>query len=247
MQENQLAPGTGPLYRYTNIAARLYQIPQYREQYHARVLALLDQVWDKDALGAEVDRIRDLTQTPEEEMPAVRAFIEQYEDKIRAEIAGETTQRERTIIDQPFVCDESSRTTISANIINGAGIVEWQDLQGNPVTVLVTALAPAEGSADIPGQAVLITLIGSIDNQLVIFPVLIEKSEFGRAEIPLHGSTTFVIYGQLSSDSGFQTKGATGAGTLYFDEMPEIGAPVTMRLSAEFVLNDRLFNFLGGL
>jgi hypothetical protein len=210
-------------------------------------LALLDQVWDKDSLAAEIDRIRDLTQTPEEKMPAVRTFIEQYEGKIRAETAGETKQQERTIVDQPIVCDESGRTAIGANFINGAGTVEWLDLDGNQVTVPVNALAPQEDGADIPDQAVMIILIGSLEEQTVIFSVLIGKSEFGKAEIPLHGSTTFLIYSALSGGSDFHAKGVTGAGTLYFDEMPEIGGTVNMRLSADFVLNDQLFDSLGGL
>ncbi len=91
--ENFLAPGTGPLYRYTTIAARLYQIPEWREKYHARVLELLDQVWDEAALQAEVDRIRDLTATPEAALVGVRNFISSHEARVRASVSGELEQR----------------------------------------------------------------------------------------------------------------------------------------------------------
>jgi hypothetical protein len=246
VQDHQLASGTGPLYRYINIAARLYAIPAYREKYHARVLELLGQVWDPESLSSQVDRIRDLTQTPEDNMQSVRAFIGGYDAKIREEIAGETQQKERTIIDQAVVCDESSLTTISGRIINGQGTVEWQDLQGNSVIVHVSASPPAKGGDDIPGGGVIITLIGSKDGALTIFPVLIEQAEFGKAEVHLHGTTTMILYGVFSADTGFQNKGVTGAGTIVFDEKPEIGGVVNMHFSADFVLDDQLFQFLGG-
>ena len=73
------------MYRYTSIAARLYQIPEWREKYHARVLELLDRVWDEQALAAEVDRIRDLTGTPEALLEQVRRFISQHEARVRVD------------------------------------------------------------------------------------------------------------------------------------------------------------------
>ena len=97
-QEHSLEPGTGPLYRYISIPSRLYEIDEYRERYHARVLELLDQLWDEADLNAEVDRIRDLTGTAEEHLTQVREFIAEYEPHIRGAINGEFEQRGLTPI-----------------------------------------------------------------------------------------------------------------------------------------------------
>ncbi len=243
--DHQLAPGTGPLYRYINISARLYQIPAYREKYHARVLQLLDQLWGADALHAEVDRIRELTGTEEEKMAGVRTFIDTHDGTVRAVIAGEQTQLERTFVDQAAVCDTSEITSISGSITNGAGFVAWEDLDGKLITVPVSASPAVEGGAETPGNSVLITLIGSLNGELMIAPILIDPAEFGRDEIPLHGASTMIVLGSLSGGT-FQMKGATGAGTLFFDSAAVLGAPVNMHFSAELLLSDRLLGFLGG-
>ena len=82
-------------------------IAQYREQYHARLLQFLDTIWDETTLNAEVDRIRNLTSTPEEAMTQTREFIALQEGRIRDEINGVTTQAEYTKGDRATVCNDS--------------------------------------------------------------------------------------------------------------------------------------------
>ncbi|MFL3655511.1 MAG: CotH kinase family protein [Halioglobus sp.] len=243
-QNSLLAPGTGPLYHFTNIPSRLYKIPAYKEKYDARILELLGQLWDAESLNAEVDRIRDLTQTPEDNMRQVRAFISEYDGKLRAAVAGETQQKERTIVDQATVCDSSKYMTLTGNIINGRGTVEWVDLQGNLITVPVSASPASAGvGGGLPSGSVVIVLTGFQDGALIIFPVLIEKDEFGRLEIPLQGTTTMILRNSL--EEGFQITGVTGAGIISFDEPPTLGGVVNMRFTADFVESNGLFG--GGL
>ncbi|MDG1943961.1 MAG: CotH kinase family protein [Halioglobus sp.] len=247
-QDSVLDPGTGPLYRATQIPSRLYKIPEFKQKYDARVLELLGQLWNAESLNAEVDRIRDLTQTPEENMEQVRAFIRDYEGKIRAAVAGETQQIERTIPDRAIVCDRSGYMTLTGNIVNGRGTVEWVDLKGDLITVQVSAAPPAAGvGGDLPSSSVFISLSGLLDGSLVLFPVLIEKDEFGQLEVPLQGTTTMILRGTLggAGSSGFQINGVTGAGLISFDEAPTLGGEVNMRFTAEFVDSRGLFG--GGL
>ena len=247
-QDSVLDPGTGPLYRATQIPSRLYKIPEFKRKYDARVLELLGQLWNAESLNAEVDRIRDLTQTPEENMEQVRAFIRDYEGKIRAAVAGETQQIERTIPDRATVCDRSGYMTLTGNIVNGRGTVEWVDLKGDLITVQVSAAPPAAGvGGDLPSSSVFISLSGLLDGSLVLFPVLIEKDEFGQLEVPLQGTTTMILRGTLggAGSSGFQINGVTGAGLISFDEAPTLGGEVNMRFTAEFVDSRGLFG--GGL
>lgn len=242
-QDSLLDPGTGPLYRATNIPSRLYKIPEYKEKYDARVLELLAQLWDAESLNAEVDRIRDLTQTPEENMRQVRAFIRDYEAKLRAAVAGETQQRERTIPDVATVCDTSRYMTLTGNVVNGRGTVEWVDLNGDLITVQVNASTPAAGvpGGDIPSGSVFISLTGSQDGALVLFPVLIERDEFGSLEVPLQGTTTMILRGTLVGGTNFRINGITGAGLISFDEKPTLGGVVNMHFTADFVNSSGIF------
>ena len=247
-QDSLLDPGTGPLYRATNIPSRLYKIPEFKAKYDAQVLELLDLLWNPDSLNAEVDRIRDLTATPEVNMRQVRRFIREYDSKVRAAVAGETQQKERTISDVATVCDRSGYMTLTGNIVNGRGTVEWVDLNGDLNIVQVSASVPgASVGGGLPSDSVFISLTGSKDGALVVFPVLIEKGEFGQLEVALQGTTTMILRGGLGGSGriGFQITGVTGAGLISFDEAPTLGEAVTMRFTADFVNSSGIFG--GGL
>jgi hypothetical protein len=247
-QDSLLDPGTGPLYRATNIPSRLYKIPEFKQKYDARVLELLGQLWNAEALNAEVDRIRNLTQTPEDKMRRVRAFIRDYDGKLRAAVAGETQQIERTIPDSATVCDKTGYMTLRGAIVDGRGTVEWVDLNDKLITVPVFASPPSASlGGGLPSDSVSIILSGSLDGSLVIFPVLIERDEFGQLEVSLQGTTTMIIRGDLagSGGTGFQINGVTGAGIISFDEPPTIGGVVNMRFTADFVNSSGIFG--GGL
>jgi len=245
-QNSLLSPGTGPLYRATNIPSQLYKIPEFKQRYDARVLELLEQLWNAESLNAEVDRIRDLTDTPEVNMAQVRRFIREYDGKLRAAVAGETQQRERTIPDFVQVCDKSGYMTLTGNIANGSGTVEWVDLNGDLITVPVSASPPSASlGGGIPSDSVSIILTGVLDGSLVVFPVLIEKDEFGQLEVALQGTATMILRGDLggSGSTGFQINGVTGAGLISFDAPPTLGGVVNMRFTADFVNSNGL---LGG-
>ncbi len=246
-QDSLLSPGTGPLYRVTNIPSRLYKIPEFKQKYDAQVLELLEQLWNAESLNAEVDRIRDLTETPEVNMTQVRRFIREYDSKVRAAVAGETQQRERTIPDVVQVCDKSRYMTLTGNIVNGSGIVEWVDLNGDLITVRVTASTPTAAAVGLPTDSVFISLSGLLDGSLVVFPVLIERGVFGQLEVPLQGTTTMILRGSLggSGSTGFQINGVTGAGLISFDEEPKLGSTVNMSFTADFVNSRGFFN--GGI
>ena len=246
--DNSLAPGSGPLYRYTTIAARLYQIPQWRERYHERVLALLDLVWDEDALNAEVDRIRDLTGTDENLLAQVRNFLSSHENRLRAAIAGDLEQQERTIVDTPTACVESRITQVSGSFTDGVGFFQYTDIDGNQITVPGGATAPAEDAAVQPlGDGISMTLVGRVDGDLQVALVSIENGDFGALEVPFHGLASTLIVVGIGGPEGFSVIGFAGEGSIVFSETPEPGVPASFEFSAELWLNDgRGFGPLGG-
>jgi hypothetical protein len=237
--ENLLAPGTGPLYRYTSIAARLFRIPEYRDRFHARVLQLLDEVWDEAALGAEIDRIGSLTGTSEEKLAPAREFVAEQEARLRAAVAGELEQVERTFVDEPTVCMPGEISRISGSFTDGFGFFEYADIDGNPVTVPAFASPPsADGAGNPLGGGVTINLIGNIDGATQLALLNIEENEFGQGEIPFHGVATNMFVIAIGGEEGFRIIGFAGEGSVTFDEPPVLGEPPTLRFSADLWLND---------
>jgi spore coat protein CotH len=235
---NPLSPGTGPLYRYTLIPSRLYGIESWRAMYHERVLQLLDTVWDGDTLLAEIDRIRDLTGTPEEELESVRQFVALHPDRVRAAVAGELEQRERTIVDEERSCSEPQITTIEGSFANGFANYRYLDADGNPVDVVGVASPPDDQGLIPIGNGISITIFGQSGSGTRILLLSIEAGEFGPGEIPLHGiSTTIFLIGQ-GEDGEFGLIGLAGIGTVTLEAPVEIGQPVTGSFSAELWLDD---------
>jgi len=77
------------------VPRRLYEHPDGRAAYHARLLELMDSVWDEDALNAEIDRMVALVSPYlqpdevalfDEGVATIRAYIPEREARIRAEL-----------------------------------------------------------------------------------------------------------------------------------------------------------------
>jgi spore coat protein H len=237
--DNLSASGTGPLYRYTAIPARLFKIPEYRDRYYDRVLQLLDEVWDEQALNDEVDRIAELTGVGDEELAQVRDFVARQEDRIRAAVAGELEQNERTIIDQPTaVCNDNNIVTISGSFSSGFGFFEYTNLDGDLQTIPAVASAPSlDAGVSIFSGSVSLTLAGNLDGKVRLALISIEKAEFGPGEIQLHGFATTLILIELGGSAGFGIIGVAGDGSITFDEPPEMGQRPSLHFSADLWLS----------
>jgi spore coat protein H len=241
------APGTGPLFRYTSIPARLFNIPEFRDKFHQRVLSLLDEVWDEQALHGEVDRIRDLTGTEEADLLQVRNFIDQQQARLRAAVAGELEQRERTIEDQPVDCDDSGLSTISGSISNGQGYFEYVDEEGTLITVPAFASPPESGGLLGPfGNSVSISLIGRAGERILLALMQIEESEIGDGEIPFQGMVTSIFLLEVGGEQGVGFLGLSGAGIIVFDLPPVLGEAPSLHFSGELWLDDTGFGPIGG-
>lgn len=236
---HSLAPGTGPLFRYTEIAARLYQIPEWRDKYHQRVLDLLDEVWDEQALQGEVDRIRDLTNTSEENLAQVRGFISSREAQVRASVAGEIVQIERTIIDEPTVCTDSNVTSMSGSFANGLGSFEYTDENGELIVVPAFAAAPSlQGAANPLGGGVSMLLIGQHDGETIIAFINIEQGQFGQSVIPFHGVATSLFLIGLGGSDETMVIGLSGGGDINFTQTPELDQPASFEFVTELWFTD---------
>jgi len=233
-----LAPGTGPLFRYISIPARLYKIPAWRGRYHTRILELLDEVWDEKTLNAEVERIRDLTGTEEVHLDQVRDFIANHEQHVRAAVAGEIEQREHTIIDQPTICRDGNITEVRGSISSGLGYFEYVDAEGVTITMPAVATPPSEDSQGVPFTGGIgINVIGTLDGVTRLALLTIEEPEFGALEVPFHGIASTLLLIRLGGPDGFELLGIAGEGGIRFSEPPVLGEPASFEFSADLWLN----------
>jgi hypothetical protein len=229
--------GTGPLYRFTNIANRLYGIPEYREKFHQRVLALLDQVWKPDAMNAELDRIRNLTGAKEQAMSSARTFVDLHDGRLRAAIAGDLVQRELLIADEPIVCQKDHVSDITGTFTDGVGQLEFIDENGDLVTLAAIAKPPTTINSGIPlafdSYFITVTMSASASNPARLVRLAVEKSEFDLGKVAFQGgaSTFFLI--QIGGPQGGFLEAFNGPGNITFTKPPILGEPASFTLSAE--------------
>ena len=223
-------PNGIPLYRYTLIPSRLYTIAEQRERYHARVLDILDNVWDATELHGAVDRIRDLTGTPEGRMRQTRRFIDEQETRLRSAVAGDIPQTEYTKSDRPTVCNDGAVTTVSGSFIDGQGSFQFIDADSNTIVVPAHAFAPEDQETNVEMNA-----YADIDGVEYFMAINIEGVDFGSEQVLLQGvSTTLQIYSTATGD--WETVGIAGNGRIDFEESPQIGVAPSYSFSAPFWL-----------
>lgn len=229
-------PYNGPLFRYTEIPSRLYAIPEYRQRFETRVGQLLDELWDEAAFNREIDRIRDLTGTAEADLEQVREFFALYEPRVRASLAGELVQLERTIGDVATVCMPPVETPISGTFAGGVGTMEYTDAQGEVVSVVGSA-SPLEISNNAPiGEGPSITIVGAGRQGLRIALISVDPDELQVGEVSFQGIRTTLFLVGPQGEAGFGLIGIIGEGSLVFEEEPVIGQPLTGSFAGTLLL-----------
>jgi spore coat protein H len=228
--------GTGPLYRYTNIPNRFYGIPEYREKFHQRVLALLDEVWKPNALNAELDRIRDLTGSSEADMLTARLFFAEHEARLRASIDGDLEQRELLIEDVATPCQKDVVSQVTLSVTDGEGLLEFVDENGDLVALSVVAQPPTETNNGVPFafDSYFITVVAPGPKATRLVWLSVEKSEFGLGEVAFQGGMTSLLLIQLAENAqGAFLEAFGGPGSITFTEPPVLGEPVSFEVSGE--------------
>ncbi len=224
-----------PLYRYTLIPTRLYEIEQYRNQYHSRILYFLDTIWDEDTLNADVDRIRDLTGTPEQFMAASRDFIAKQRARLLDEINGVTSQTEHTKSDNATVCNDREINTVTGSFVDGQGSLEFYKLDEPNMTVvpITSVFVPTD-----EGDEIQLGIWGRADGFEYWFDIRIEEADFGSTVVPFQGvATTLRAWSTPDGEDAWHKLGWGGEGSIIFDEPPVRGEPASFHFSAEFWLH----------
>ena len=214
----------------TAIPNRLYNTPDWRAKYAARMKELLDTVWDEDELMASVDRMAAIVQRHAEpgareaaakDTERVRKFILKRRGEILADITPEPPDWPEP--DYGQVAGESGSLEVSFETVWGSNrnVDPWEEgtvtrllLNGNEEStegVAITAgHASPEEQAILPGVGELASIAGfsveadgSITGMTVVLPVsrVADGATLVIGRDPIAGGTWSIPAGAVAPDS----------------------------------------------
>jgi hypothetical protein len=249
---NIFKPDSGPLYRSINIASRLYAIDQYKTQYHNALNELIASHWNEQALLAEVDRIEQLTATPESAYTNMRTFIsgsgtvgqEGYirsqRERLASAIAGlEPEQTEYLITDEALDCDTPAPSTnlmatVQSDDGTDTGTFSFINLEGQSVTANlffasfeVDALQYSVSDLTSP-SIVSLSLIGADASDAFkpyVLQVFIEAPDYVVGDHALQGFATNVLLFEVDESAlgGLRSIALGSTGTITLNSIGDAG------------------------
>ena len=217
---------------------RLYGLAEIRTRYFARLMELLDTVWDEDAIIAEIDRYAVVLSPYADEtaLENTRTYVRERRQTIEAELAmGEPvwdfplSPEALCFTTQPEMHATFSTTfgTSDALIPFGQGEADLRIfIDGEEQTFTVQA-ATAGRSAQFRNQPS-VNIIGlRADGSMVIVALVFEEFEFTPGSPEFHGFSTFGAVTELVNGN-LQLLGVLSEGSIFLEAAStEEGALVT--------------------
>jgi spore coat protein H len=229
---------------WAEIPRRLYAIPQVRERYRARLGAMLDEVWDRDFLLGELERIGALTGAPQDALDALRDWIDSWPAELRAELAGPAPEwpippREAAECKDRSTPIEAHFTTRFGGLDDlraGQGNRFSLELDGEPQQFGLV-MASAGPVAEDPTQAGVRVLGARADNALFLIQFNIPRAELAAGSVPTHGLETagLVVQADATDAANFRILGVADGGALVLDTAgTRPGDPITGHFAGRF-------------
>ncbi len=228
-----LSPESGPLFRYTEISARLYAIPEYRNRLHNRIQDLLSSIWDEQTLLTQIDQIQRLTDTPVALYEPVKDFFSKQQDQLQRAINGEITQNERRIEDSAATCATVKSTIISGSFNGNQGSFQFIDDKGETISIESGLTFTIIANATSP-STVIIGIAGSVAERSLLATVSIEVPDYQPGVIPTHGVANSIFLLDISNGN-YTPVGFAGVGTITLEEA---GQAPKGSFSATFAFTD---------
>jgi hypothetical protein len=243
------------VYAMARIPHRLYGYSKTRALYHERLRELLDEVWDDEALLAEVDRIGELTGADPDALEKARTFVRSRRPSIEVELA-DGVGPDWPVPPETYPSGDAQECS-PPTPVSGTFKTTWGDLgnlqpgpdnrleitvSGEKLTMGMTLTAA--GTSNDPRATMGIPNIHVIgvptsgDPKLVIVNLTFEEPSLFRAgEVPFHGFETFApvlkskdMMGNLLAMLGF-----VGGGKIVLDKAgTNPGDPVEGRFEGLF-------------
>lgn len=231
--------GRPPLtYAWSRLAGRLYAYAPTRQRYRDTLATLLDEVWNEDALLADIaawsELLGDVTGT--QSLQALRDFIEHRRDEVRAELDADATAwliAERSA----NRCDPTATTAI-----RGTFATTWDTLEAPTADATATLTVQLSGMAqslaslrsgagisktpEMDGAAVRV-LGFRADGSFVLTQLGLGPAHVAPGTVPFHGFETLGFAGAGTTPTDFGVAGLIGDGAIVLDRAgSEPGDPV---------------------
>lgn len=228
---------------------RLYSDPGSRSKYQERLRQLLDEVWDREQLLAEVDRIGELTSADESSLENQYQFIRTRKQTILDELDGgnldwvytpKTSLPTGVCLPSFEVSGEFDTTwgtldrlsvseTSSFDVKDGevAPLLSFLDFHTEeirqPASQYKVSAGPADGSnEDVPVGTPTIAIVKEPQSgdTAVLVALFFEPSIFGEKEISFHALETFGAFVRSDGNTANDViLGFVGDGTVVFEEV----------------------------
>ena len=213
------------------VPRRLYELDAGRAAYHARLIELMDTVWDAEAIDTEIDRMVALVtpyiQADEQDafhagVEVIRAYVPEREERIRDELAagapdwGESLRAESCMVDVGGMTggfDTSWGSWVHESLQGGGDLtLEWY---GEDIPLGQTISLVGEDM----GQAVL-AVLGILAPSTYVYPYFLVSMDDvvpgASLAVDWNQVRAYAIYVEGSDAS---VLGYIGDGTLAFDEV----------------------------
>jgi hypothetical protein len=208
---------------------RLYSIPASRTRYQDAMRALLHDVWNEEAILADIARMADIVgdAADPKALADLRAFVRARRALIEAELDAVEAPRWEPPVRQAVSCDADRSSPIRGTFETTYGDLDAAtfsstssltgSIDGKPIPkglMLVTAGSDATNG----GNALRLTVVGG-DGALTVLQFLLGKEELVPGERKLHGVETFGVVLQGASAETLATVGLVGGGSITFDDV----------------------------
>jgi len=226
------------------IANRLYQLPEERERFRARLGELLEVVWDEAELVSELER---LSERAPDALPAATAELRRHLQTHGAEVRVELDQPAPEWVDPPEETSPCDGTLgdVSLEFDTTYGDLTAIDATSGSFSVgLSMDGAPFQGAwfgragvdATSLDPSVLLRTVSLLpDGSLILLQLTLPPAEFAPGSRSLHGLESFglvlILAGEATRFVGFVSDG-----TLELDAAAALdGAPVSGRMNARLL------------
>jgi hypothetical protein len=182
-------------------------------------------------LNAEVDRIGELTGTPEEQLDIIKQFIDERQEVIESELEGTAPAWPEEPMNVEIVCMDIPSTS-------GTFDLTWSDtysytpdgkitfdisIAGQPLVIsngLVSAAGPIQEIDDSLFGTPRIAFVGTDDTsgREIWVGLYIPESEWSKGEIAFHGYEIFGIIIEPLPDGSYRRLGLIGDGTITMEK-----------------------------
>ena len=233
--ESDINTADGPLWHFSPLSNRLFEIPIYKEKLFARLDSMMESSYQLDDIHSEMDRIQILTDSDLDSVAGTKAFANELPEQIRLAMAGSLEDNTVVKVDRAPNCDLRS-TEINGSFGNGVGSFSYVNFQGEQITATASMIRGPINDAILDNTnpaTETFNLIALVEGRFIAAVFTVEKPEFKPGTTVFHGIATTLFLVDTAPDGDFAI---SSVGEIVFESTEE---DLSGSFSATVVLNNR--------